>query len=230
MSRRADRLFRLIAELRGRRLAVTGAALAEALEVSPRTVYRDVADLQASGVPITGEAGVGYRLDPGFELPPIMFTRAETLALLTGAAMVRAFTDPGMAAAAESAETKIRAILDDAALKALDEQPYRIPLLSRDTPLRITHQQLREAIFARRKLTLAYEDATGACTSRTVWPLGLMGWTGRWTLLAWCETREDYRNFRLDRITAMAEPGGEYPVRADRSLSHYLTSLDHTHS
>ncbi|MEO0914625.1 MAG: YafY family protein [Pseudomonadota bacterium] len=226
MSRRADRLFRLVAELRGRRLAVTGARLAEALEVSPRTIYRDIADLMASGVPITGEAGVGYRLDASFELPPIMFTRTEVLALLTGTAMVRAFTDPGMAEAAEAADAKIRAILDDPALKALDEQPYRIPLLAADAPHRTHHQRIREAALARQKLRFSYTDREGATSARTVWPLGLMGWTGRWTLLAWCEFRGDYRNFRFDRMADMETLEETFPDRPDRSLRDYLASLN----
>ncbi len=225
MSRRADRLFRLVAELRGRRLAVTGATLAEALEVSPRTIYRDIADLIASGIPITGEAGIGYRLDAGFELPPIMFNRTETLALLTGTAMVRAFTDPGMAKAAKSAEAKIRAILDDTALKALEAQPYRIPLLEKDDPHRARHQLIREATEARRKLTFTYTDERGKTSTRTVWPLGLIGWTGWWTLLAWCEMREHYRNFRFGRMQALATREETFPAIEERSLHHYLASI-----
>lgn len=222
MTRRADRLFRLIAELRGRRLAVTGAALAEALEVSTRTVYRDIADLMASGVPISGEAGVGYRLDPGYELPPVSFTREETLALLTGTAMIRAFTDPGLAEAAASAEAKIRAILDEPALSALEAQPYRIPVMDRYAPLRARHQQIREATLARSKLAITYKDAEGAPTTRTIWPLGLIGWTGVWTLLAWCEYRGDFRVFRFDRIEEMAVLEENFPEREDRSLRAYF--------
>ncbi len=225
MTRRADRLFRLVSELRGRRLAVTADRLAEVLEVSPRTIYRDVADLIGSGVPIAGEAGVGYRLDAGFELPPVMFTRSETLALLVGGAMVRAYTDPDLARAAEAAEAKIRAILDDSALAALDKQPYRIPLFKEDEPHRARHQQIREATDAQRKLELAYVDADGARSMRTVWPLGLIGWTGRWTLLAWCETRNDYRNFRFDRIAGLTTLDAEFEDRSDRCLSDYLSRL-----
>ena len=222
MSRRADRLFRLVSELRGRRLAVTAEALASRLEVSKRTVYRDILDLMASGVPIDGEAGVGYRLAPDFELPPIMFTREEVLALLVGGQMVRAFTDPGLARAAEAAETKIRAILDDAALQMVDRQPYRVPVMSWADDLRARHQTIREATEAREMLDLDYLDADGSPSTRRVWPLGLMGWTGRWTLLAWCELRQDYRHFRFDRIAELHRTGDPFPDRPDRSLKDYL--------
>ena len=225
--RRADRLFELVTLLRGRRLAVTGRELAERLEVSLRTVYRDVADLQAQGVPIDGEAGVGYRLSPGFDLPPVMFDRQEVMALLVGARMVEAFTDPGLAAAARRAEAKIRAILDETALAAADELPYRAPVLPSDAALRERHQRIREACEGRAKLLLGYRDAEGTASARVVWPLGLIAWTGRWTLLAWCERREAYRNFRFDRIAHMRALPEVYPVRRDRSLKDYLATLDH---
>ncbi len=223
--RRADRLFELVTLLRGRRFAVTGRALAEALEVSLRTVYRDVADLQAQGVPIEGEAGVGYRLASSYDLPPVMFDREEVLALLVGGRLVQAATDPALAAASRRAEAKIRAILDDAALARADALPYRAPVIPADAPVRERHGIIREACEARRKLSLAYRDAGGAPSRRVVWPLGLIAWTGRWTLLAWCETREDYRNFRFDRIETLDVLEAEFPQLPDRSLAHYLAHL-----
>ena len=225
MSRRADRLFRLVAEMRGRRLAVTAGQLASALAVSPRTLYRDIRDLMASGVPIEGEAGVGYLLDPSFELPPIMFTREETLALLVGLQMTQAFTDPGLGEAARGAEVKIRAILDQPALSMLERQPYRIPITPGGDILRARHQVIREATDARHKLRFSYTDSAGAQSSRTVWPLGLIGWTGRWTLAAWCETRADYRNFRFDRIGTLEALETRYPDRSDRCLKHFLSQV-----
>jgi len=224
--RRADRLFELVTLLRGRRFAVTGRELAQALEVSLRTVYRDIADLQAQGVPIAGEAGVGYRLSPDFDLPPLMFDRHEVLALLVGGRLVQAVTDPALAAAARSAEAKIRAILDDRLLAEADALPYRAPVIPADEPMRARHQAIREACEARLKLRLDYRDAAGTASRRTVWPLGLIAWTGRWTLLAWCETRQAYRNFRFDRIEAMETLAEVFPVQADRSLAHYLAGLE----
>lgn len=223
--RKAERLFQLVALLRGRRLAVTAEALADALEVSPRTVYRDIRALEASGVPIDGEAGVGYRLDPGFELPPIMFTRDEVLAILVGGRMVQAFTDPALGAAARSAEAKVRAILDDRAKAMADAQPYRIPRLARDDGLRETHRRIREACEARRKMAILYRDGEGEETRRVVWPLGLIGWSGVWTLCAWCELRVDFRNFRFDRIEDLETLEEPFPDRPDRSLAAYLAGV-----
>ncbi|MEM9641756.1 MAG: YafY family protein [Pseudomonadota bacterium] len=225
MSRRADRLFRLVSEMRGRRLAVTAGQLASALEVSPRTIYRDIRDLTSSGVPIAGEAGVGYVLDPGFELPPVMFTRDETLALLLGLQMTQAFTDPALGAAAGAAAVKIRAILDDQALEMLERQPYRIPACFADNTQRARHQVIRQATEQRCKLRIDYVDRLGAASRRIVWPLGLIGWSQRWTLLAWCERREDYRNFRFDRIDTLEALTETYPVRQDRSLADYLKQV-----
>ncbi|WP_232830408.1 YafY family protein [Oceanicella sp. SM1341] len=227
MSRRADRLFRLVQELRGRRLAVTAAQLATALEVSERTIYRDIADLMASGVPIDGAAGVGYRLAPGYDLPPVMFTRDEVLALLVGGRMVRAFTDPGLGAAAASAEAKIRAILDDRARTAADRQPYRVPLLPRDDAARARHQRLRAACEARLRLACHYRALDGTDSLRVIWPLGLIGWNGVWTLAAWCELRDDYRTFRFDRLLSLEPTGDCFPDREDRSLAGYLATVPH---
>lgn len=226
MSRRADRLFRLVAELRGRRLAVTAAELGRALEVSPRTIYRDIADLIASGVPIDGEAGVGYRLDPGFDLPPVQLTRDEALALLVGGRMVEAFTDDELGAAAARAASKIRAILDEPTQARLDRQPYRVPKLGSGAELRARHLVIRRATEARHKLALDYSDETGAPSRRVIWPLGLVQWPGRWVLLAWCELRDDFRSFRFDRIAGMDTLDEIFPDRADRSLAAYLRRLD----
>ncbi|MEM8752265.1 MAG: HTH domain-containing protein, partial [Pseudomonadota bacterium] len=137
--RRAERLFRLIEVLRGRRLAVTAQALADLLEVSQRTIYRDVAALQASGAPIDGEAGVGYRLDPHYHMPPLMFDGDEVQALLAGLRMARAFTDDELAAASERAEEKLRAALDDEGLRRADRSPYFAPLYEWEPARRALH-------------------------------------------------------------------------------------------
>ncbi|WP_239031842.1 helix-turn-helix transcriptional regulator [Paroceanicella profunda] len=225
MSRRADRLFRLVQELRGRRLAVTAAQLATALEVSERTIYRDIADLMASGVPIDGAAGVGYRLSPGYDLPPVRFTRAEVQALLVGGQMVRAFTDPGLGGAAASAEAKIRAILDDDARALAERQPYCVPQLARNDADRARHQRLREACEARRKLACRYHALDGTETRRVIWPLGLIGWTGVWTLAAWCELRDDFRTFRFDRLLSLEPTGETFPDTPSRNLAAFLANL-----
>lgn len=223
--RKAARLFELVTLLRGRRLAITAETIAEVLEVSVRTVYRDIAALAASGVPIESAAGVGYRLAPGYHLPPLMFSGDEVQALIVGAEMVAAFTEPALGSAAASALAKIRAVLDDAGRARADAQPYRVPRLARDDGVRALHARLRAACDRRDILVLDYTDAAGAQTERRVWPLGLIGWTGVWTLLAWCELRQDYRNFRFDRILNASATGAVFVPHPNRSLAHYLARL-----
>ncbi len=223
--RKATRLFQLLTLLRGRRTAITAEALAEALEVSVRTVYRDVSALQLSGVPVDGEAGVGYWLRPGFHLPPLMFDADELQALLVGGQMVRAFTDPNLGEAAARATAKIMAILPDDLKARAEAQPYRVPVRERDNALRQTHGTLRKACEARKKLQMDYADEKARGTNRIIWPLGLMGWGEVWTLLAWCELRDDYRNFRFDRIKGLEVLAETYPEHETRSLKHYLETL-----
>lgn len=201
--RRAERLFRLIEILRGRRLAVTAATLAEALEVSQRTVYRDIASLQASGAPIDGEAGVGYRLDQSHTLPPLMFDPDEVQALLAGLRMARAFTDDELAHAATRAEEKVRAVLDDDGLRRADRSPYYAPVYETEDDRRALHLQVRKACEDQRKLRISYRDAEGAATERVIHPFALLRWERVWTLIAWCELRRDERHFRLDRIAEL---------------------------
>jgi predicted DNA-binding transcriptional regulator YafY len=203
--RRADRLFRVIQLLRGRRRATTAATIAERLGVSERTVYRDIRDLVLAGTPIDGEAGVGYRLRPGFDLPPLMFDREEIQALVLGARIVRQFGDPVLARASESILNKAAAVLP------ADLQP-----LLADTRLFVgggaaSRQRSAEGLLAarsalvdHRKLRFTYQAEGGATTNRTVRPLGVFFWGKTWTLAAWCEVRTDFRNFRLDRIREAA--------------------------
>lgn len=209
--RRAERLFRLIELLRGRRFAVTAADLAAALEVSKRTVYRDIADLQASGAPIEGEAGVGYVLAPDYHLPPLMFDADEVQALLAGLRLTRAFTDDELARAAARAEDRIRAVLDDQGLARADRSPYFAPEYPDEAARRALHLSIRKACEGRRKLRLTYRDGAGERTARVVHPIALMRWRAVWTLFAWCELREDERNFRLDRIADAALLDAEFP-------------------
>ncbi|MFV0473915.1 MAG: helix-turn-helix transcriptional regulator [Pikeienuella sp.] len=206
--RRAERLFRLIETLRGRRLAVTAASLAEALEVSPRTIYRDIAALQAAGTPIDGEAGVGYRLDRSYHLPPLMLDGDEALALLAGLRFTRAFTDDELASAAKRAEAKLRAVLDEAGLRRADRSPYAAPALDWAPEQRRLHLMLRKACERRGKLRIAYRDEAGATTERVIHPWLLIRWRAVWTLVGWCELRAAERQFRLDRIER-AEPLAE---------------------
>ncbi|MBI3480300.1 MAG: YafY family transcriptional regulator [Nitrosomonadales bacterium] len=221
--RKSERLFQLVTLLQGRRTAITAQTLAEELGVAVRTVYRDVQALILSGVPIDGEAGVGYMLRAGFDLPPLMFQQDEVTALLVGSRMVQAWTDPALAQAAKQAEAKILAVLTPAMLIAISRLPYRIPNYSR--PEREVHGLLREATEARQKVSIDYKDMNGQSTTRILWPLGMMGWGDHWTLLAWCEKRDAYRNFRFDRIQNIEVLPEVYPLHPQRNLEHYLAEV-----
>lgn len=198
--RRADRLFQLVQILRTRRFA-TGQQLADALQVSKRTVYRDIQDLQASEVPIRGEAGVGYTLERGYELPPLRFTTAELEALVLGARMVQSFADQELSEGARSALVKIEAVLPEQLRSVLIDTPlYALDFRTGEMTGGSVFGELRRAIAAKRTVTFAYRDREGQQTARTVRPLGLYFWGRSWSLAAWCEMRSDYRNFRPDRM------------------------------
>ena len=222
--RRADRLFRIVQHLRGRRLT-TAAFLAGRLGVSLRTVYRDVRDLSLSGVPIEGEAGVGYRLRAGFDVPPLMFTLNEIEALAVGARMVEAWGGPVLAESARTAIEKIVAALPAERRVAVEQTRLYAPAFHVDGKAMQLLETVRGAIGARRVLRLDYRDAGGKPSAREVWPLGLYFWGGAWTVGAWCESRSDFRNFRVDRIAALETLIRRYPDQAGRRLTDYLRAM-----
>ncbi len=197
--RRADRLFQLVQLIRGRRLT-TAAWLAERLQVSVRSVYRDVADLQHQGVPIEGAAGVGYRLGRGFDLPPLMFTTDEARALVAAVRVAQQWLDPALAAAGETALGRVMSVLPVATRISAESVSLIAPPVGPEPGVRRVMQALREATEARRKLRLHYRDAAEMRTRRVVRPLGCFFWGQVWTLAAWCESRRDFRSFRVDRI------------------------------
>ncbi len=214
--RRADRLFQIVQYLRGGRL-VTAAQLAARLEVSERTIYRDIADLIGSGVPVEGEAGVGYVMRGGYDLPPLMFTQDEIVALVAGARLIRAWGGLSMAAAAEEALVKINAVLPDSArARAEGVQIHALNYDGIDTATRERLDQIEEAINSRTRIDIDYTKDGGASDPRVLRPLGLFFWGKVWTLVAWCELRGDFRNFRVDRITRLTL--GD-PFREDRDIS-----------
>lgn len=200
---KSERLLRLLTLLRSRRTAITAKALSSVMEVSERTVYRDIQALIYSGVPIDGAAGVGYLLGERAHLPPLMFTEQELVALVAGINMVKAFTDSELAAAASLCEAKIRTVLPHELTRKVEQQPYRLPVLEKDAQVRELHQQLRSACHQQLKVSIRYCDANEQLSQRTLWPLAIIGFFGAWVLLAWCELRQDYRNFRIDRIAAL---------------------------
>ena len=225
--RRADRLFQIVQLIRGRRLT-TAAHLAQRLDVSERTIYRDVADLQHQGVPIEGEAGVGYRLGSGFDLPPLMFTHDEARALVASVRMAQAWQDPALAQAAEVALGKIMSVLPPAARAAAQAMAVYAPPVGLEPAVQATLQTLREAVPAHRKLQVDYRDVADQVTRRTLRPLGCFYWGKVWTLAAWCETRQAFRNFRLDRIDSarvMEGPSGQFRDESGKTLADYLRTV-----
>ncbi|MFN8508207.1 MAG: YafY family protein [Dehalococcoidia bacterium] len=200
--RRADRLFQVIQALR-RRPVVTAASLARDLEVSERTVYRDIADLVASGVPIEGEAGVGYTLRKGFDLPPLMFRAEELEALVFGARVVASWGDRELAKAATEALARLEVALPERLRARFERTPLFAPGFHVNPGVAGGLTSLRTAIEERRKVHLCYADADGAATERDVRPLGLFFWGSTWSLSAWCELRDNFRSFRLDRVAEL---------------------------
>lgn len=219
--RRADRLFQIVQLLRRRRRATRAADIARELGISERTVYRDVRDLVLAGTPIDGEAGVGYRLRPGYDLPPLMFDREDIQALVLGARIVRQFGDPALARASDAILNKVAAILPDNLAPLLEDTRLFVPGIVSAKESADALGVARGALIERRKLRLAYSDAKGAASERTVRPLGIFFWGRIWTLAAWCELRTDFRSFRLDRVsraTALGETFADEPGRTLRDM------------
>lgn len=223
--RRADRLFQIVQLIRGRRLS-TAEFLAGRLEVSVRTVYRDVADLQHQGVPIEGEAGVGYRLGAGFDLPPLMFSQGEANALVAAARLAQAWLDPGLARELDGALGKILSVLPPAARVAAEAQALYAPSVGLTAREQGTLQALREAVHSRHVVQIDYADEHGRASVRRVWPLGCFYWGRVWTMAAWCELRDDFRGFRIDRVQALQVPGDRFAAVPGRTLADMLRQVE----
>lgn len=219
MTRRADRLYQLIDILRGGRV-VTARTLSDRLEVSERTIYRDIADLVGSGVPITGEAGVGYVLDSDFDLPPLMFDADEVTALVLGTRMAALYTDPALSAAAGRVLEKVAAVLPEGMRPLVAES--RLDARGHSDAGAMSHlSTLRSAIDDRRPIRIRYAALNGQDTVRTVRPLGLALFTPHWLLAAWCALRLDFRAFRVDRIRDLTVTDGRFPVEPGRELADF---------
>ena len=209
---RAQRLLDLIQLLRQHRQPVSGAALADELGISLRTLYRDIATLIGQGAHIDGEPGVGYLLRPGFMLPPLMFTEDEIEALVLGTRWVAQRTDASLRKAARTALTKIVAVLPDDMKDAEDTGLLVGPgeaIAAGDAEL----PTIRLAIRTERKLRIAYTDVDNRHTSRTVWPFAVGFYERTRVVAAWCETRKDFRHFRTDRIAKLTLTEIRYPRR-----------------
>jgi predicted DNA-binding transcriptional regulator YafY len=222
--RRADRLFQIVSLLRRRRFT-TAAWLAERLEVSERTIYRDVADLARSGVPVEGEAGVGYRLGKDFELPPLMFNVEEIRALVLGARMVESWADDDLRRAARSALDKVEAVLPPNSRGQVQDTALFAFGLRLPEHARALLGPLRRAIDERRVLSIEYRDADERPSERRVRPLALYFWGATWTLATWCELRVDYRNFRVDRIAHVTVEDERFELVSPVTLAEYIAAM-----
>lgn len=198
--RKADRLFQIVQILRRTPRPVTADAIAEELETSKRSIYRDIAALIGQRVPIRGEAGVGYVLEGGFDLPPLMLTADEIDAVALGAHWVAEHADPALARAAQDVFAKIAAVLPEDMRPFLIDPPARSVRPWKPASDGLDVAQLRAWIRAGRKLAIAYRDEADRPTQRTVWPLQIGYRDASRLLVAWCELRGDFRTFRLDRI------------------------------
>jgi predicted DNA-binding transcriptional regulator YafY len=211
--RKADRLFQIIQILRRSQRPVTAEAIALELETSRRSVYRDIAALMAQRVPIRGEAGIGYVLDGGFDLPPLMLTPDEIEAAVLGAQWVATRGDPALARAARDLIAKIGAAVPERLRPYVHEPAGSAFSAWRKAEDGVDMAQIRAAIHAGRKVTLAYRDEQGHDTQRTVWPVSIGYFDATRLLVAWCELREDFRTFRTDRVRAAQVLDDRYPVR-----------------
>jgi predicted DNA-binding transcriptional regulator YafY len=226
--RRADRLFQIVQHLRARRLT-TAAQLAEWLHVSERTIYRDIRDLSLTGVPVEGEAGVGYRLGKDFDVPPIMFTLDEVEALATGTRMGESWGGPVLASSARSALAKISLALPASRRGDVEQTRLFAPRFHLDAGLTaqvgLQLETIRQAILQKRKIDVQYLDAKDRFSQRRVWPMGLYFWGATWTVIGWCETRKDFRNFRVDRMRAVAMTEDTFREGEGRSLADFLAKV-----
>ncbi len=224
--RKAERLNEIVHHLRRMHQAVTADTLASLFEVSPRTIYRDIQDLMDNGIPITGEAGVGYVIDKQYHLPPIMFDADEIEAIALGIGMVSNWTDDAFARKAKSAYQKIQATLTAPMIHELTQistfsAPSRYKI-----PWKVNFTEVRECIRRKQFVTFSYLDLSDQVTERTIRPLALISFSPIWLLAGWCEMRQNFRNFRLDRISDFSVSPQRFRDEKGKALSDYLKEQD----
>lgn len=218
---RSERLLALLQVLRSHRRPVSGQVLAAQTGVSLRTLYRDIASLQAQGAVIEGEAGVGYVMKPGFLLPPMMFASEELDALVLGMRWVADRGDGTLARGASAVLAKVAAVLPPDLRRELQESALLVGSGPVRTAAGHAPDQLRRAIRQRHKLRITYRDAGGKSTQRVVWPFALVYFDQARVLMCWCEQRNDFRNFRTDRITGVVCTGAVYPKSRQQLLREW---------
>lgn len=219
--RRADRLFQITQILRNRKI-VTARQLAERLEVSERTIYRDIQDLSLSGVPVEGEAGVGYMLRHTLDVPPIMFNSEEIEALLLGVNMLKIWSGNELAQSAQSALDKIEAVLPKELKQNFGNQKLFVPNFSIDTLHKKNFEILRQAINHQHVIEIGYQSINNQQSERIIEPLGLYYWGKVWTLVAWCRLRVAFRVFRVDLISSVSNEKIKFDTTHGQSLNDYI--------
>ena len=220
---RAARLFALLDRLRLNSRPISARELAEHTGVTERTIYRDMASLQAMGAPIRGEGGVGYQLERGYFLPPLHFDRDELDAIAIGMRLVAARGDNALVEAARQVAAKIETVLPDGDKSAVRDT--RILAWSSSAGMQPCLAPLREAIRLRRKLSIDYLDLKGSRSRRQLRPLGLTAFDAVWLLTAWCETKDSFRNFRVDRIELVKTSRQRFAPESGKEFKDYLATL-----
>jgi predicted DNA-binding transcriptional regulator YafY len=196
--------------------------LAEKLEVSERTIYRDIRDLMASGVPVEGEAGVGYVLRGGYDLPPLMFDKQEIEALVLGVRIVESWADAELAEAAGNVIAKVEAVIPERLRRHIAETLLLAPPDHYAEPISIDPGELRRAVNGRLKVRFHYRDLKDRGTERTVRPLALAFYGPVWLLASWCELRQDFRSFRFDRISDLTVLRETFPPERGKTIQDFL--------
>ena len=225
--RRADRLFDIIQVLRTARHPVTAATLAEQLEVTARTIYRDIAALQGSRVPIEGAPGLGYVLRRGFDLPPLMFTSEEADAIAIGVRLLRRLRDAKLQRAAESVLGKLAVVVPEPLQTHFVSAPIYVSDGDAPAVTGADPAALRDAIHEARKIAIAYIDEHGRHTRRTIRPIAMGYYVDATLLGAWCELRNDFRNFRVDRISDVRLLGERFIAESGKLLAEWLALPKH---
>lgn len=220
--RRADRLFDILQLLRVAAHPTTAATIADRLEVAVRTVYRDIATLQARRIPIEGAPGIGYVLRRGFDLPPLMFTDDEIDAITVGARLVRRLRDPGLQAAADSVLAKVMTVLPEALRGGVTAAPFFVSHGDAETPLGVDLADLRRAIRETRKVRITYSDAQGRESERIVWPVAMAYYVDVTVLGAWCEMRSDFRHFRVERVGSSSILDDPFPTDGGKLMERWF--------
>ena len=220
--RKASRLFEIIQILRLARRPVTAAAMAESLEVTSRSIYRDIAALQGMRVPIEGERGMGYILRPGFDLPPLMFSIEETEAIVLALALLDRTGDAGLKAAAGRVGRKIAAAMPPPLRQTLNANALHAWGTVTPTPDGIDLALVRQAIRDEQKLEISYRDQLGRGTTRTIQPLALIYYSEVANVVAWCELRQALRHFRTDRVERSTLTGATFKGEGERLRNEWM--------